>query len=168
MGLCRKVKRLFVRGPRCSTDTQLCRAWVTAGPRHLHSPGEGTRHSPSRWHVCDLRCVPQPKILSPGTGPALPHQPWQWESTVGRAGNVPCHRETCRHLLCHRPPHAHVTWWLRSSISPGGILKLPGKTVPLQLSLCHCSSEGLKASVSTKGVGIGVPMVLGRTGDAAS
>lgn len=58
-----------------------------------------------------------------------------------------------------------VTWGLHSSISPAGILKLPAKTVPLQLSLFHCSSEGLKASVSTKGVGIGVSMVLVRTGD---
>lgn len=101
---------------------------VVQGLGHLHSWAPAAPlggHSCSS--VCELRSIPSPR--SPGQG----------ESREGRAGM------SYRHQLCHsHSPRG--AWGLHFALSPAGVLKLPGKPVPVQLSLCPCSSEGLQSA----------------------
>lgn len=127
---------------------------ATAGPWHLHWPGEGRWHSCSFWDVCDLRCMPQPQILSPGAGPSLPHQPWQWESRVGRAGNVPCHRGHVQALPpANSPPcdvvapFLHQPCWLPEAARKNS----PSPAVPLSLLLRRAQGCSLHKRSGNRG-----------------
>lgn len=108
-----------------------------------------------------MECAcPSPKSCSLGKpSPATPAMAvGEWR---GQSRECPCHKETYRHP-CHQPPHPT---WCGASILPTALLVSRSCQEKQSLSSCPSVTERLMASVSIKEVGMGVPMVLLRTGD---